>query len=180
MIVWALPPFRQRGTRFFYLFLLMALEDPVAFIVTDYLGYTSTFDAYIFFDLARFLVLFSKDQIIENRFLFGIGFGFILFLHYIAKGTPTSVLIDTFIHFSIFLKLLQIFLQELSFQKIVSIFLIVLIFYQINTVLKFIILMVQFSDLFYYYLVSTIAQCVIAVFFTIYKDHDKRLIFQVR
>jgi hypothetical protein len=119
MFVWAVVAFRQFGSRFFIFFLLLAFEDPIAFIFTDFFHYTSI-DTYIYFDLARFLSLFRKEDIIANRFIFGLAFGFTLMLHFIFDGSLNDVLLNAIIHFAILLKLLEIFTKDISFRKFIS------------------------------------------------------------
>jgi hypothetical protein len=179
MLVWAVVAFRQIGSRFFLFFLLLAFEDPIAYLLSDLFNFTSI-DTYIYFDLARFLSLFRKEDIIENRFIFGLAFGFILLLHFIFDGSLNDVLLNAIIHFAILLKLLEIFTKDISFRKIISFFLLVLIFYQIITVTKIVNTLSQFSDAYYYFMVSTSFQVLIGIFFIIFREKDARMKYQLR
>jgi len=170
MFIWLLPPIRQYKGKLFLYFLVLALADPISYILVISLK-TNVYQFYSIFTFASVLAV-TFNRISKKEIIFFIT-GFILtFLILISQGRNIVYLYLTLLH----LVILWVFLKEtlISFSK--NNYLIIgwciLILYEISIVLKLIIFLEIKQTSVIYYALTTGFQILIAVFFTIYKVED--------
>ncbi len=168
IFIWLLPPIRQYKGNYFYFFLVLALLDPIVYVVRFILP----LDPMRIYTLCTIFLVFALIKIRHNKFNW----------FYIAVLT----IINTYLSFSLSFDLLKLYL---ILQLIVVFFIIlrktlldtftngqinlfyfVLVLYLLSVLTKMLITFTQFSSGIFYFYFTTAFEILIAVFFIFYND----------
>ncbi|MCL4551143.1 MAG: hypothetical protein M1495_21545 [Bacteroidetes bacterium] len=177
-VFWIFPAIRNYKTKLFLYFLVLAVSDPVGIIVVSlFKGLSTAF--YVFFALllvASLKVFFSSQKlyltILTIFFLMTVAVAFSpVNIRYIASMIEHIVVAFIFI---------GILLSYVAMTSKVKGYHIILVLYEISIILKilFIILNVELG-LGYFY-TTTIFQMLIAVYFSVYKETDNKLLIDLK
>ncbi|MEW6004422.1 MAG: hypothetical protein AB1695_03820 [Stygiobacter sp.] len=178
IVAWLLPPLKQYKDDLFFYFLVLALTDPIAIII----GKLMHFSPYLFYNFSSVVLLYSLSNF-KNLNKKSISLFFILIIiGYLASQSPSKF---TFyyiilINFIILLKLMVRTLLFVINSSLINIFHMILILYQTASILKVLSLVENFSSGIYYFALTNIFQILIAIFFTIFNENDKRLFFDLK
>ena len=177
-VFWIFPAIRNYKTKLFLYFLVLAVSDPVA-ITAVFLFREFSTEFYVFSALlliASLKVFFSSQKlyltILTIFFLMTVAVAFSpVNIKYIANMIEHIVVAFIFI---------GILLSYVAMTSKVKGYHIILVLYEISIILKilFIILNVELG-LGYFY-TTTIFQMLIAVFFSVYKEIDNKLLIDLK
>ena len=177
-VFWIFPAIRNYKTKLFLYFLVLAVSDPVGIIVVSLFKSLST-ELYVFLALlliASLKVFFSSRKlyltILTIFFLMTVAVAFLpVNIRYIANMIEHTVVAFIFI---------GILLSYVAMTSKVKGYHIILVLYEISIILKilFIILNVELG-LGYFY-TTTIFQMLIAVYFSVYKETDNKLLIDLK
>ena len=91
-----------------------------------------------------------------------------------------ELVILSFLHFLFLFKFLQTFIIKLVEEKTVSIFLGCLIFYEITAATKYFGLITGFANAVPYYIITTIFEFLIGLFFCLFKEIAQKFLFNLK
>ncbi len=167
-VVWGLIPFRQYKKRYFYFFYFWICGD-VFTTILRFLHSGSNF-FYIPFSFLAFVSLFDKDILKKNKTalvtLFVITIIISMFLDSL-KLVPVGLAV---IHFLIFIKFLEMYIKRLTQENILDIFLTVILFYEITIITKNIIVVTDIKTGIIYFILTSIFEVLMGVFFCLFTD----------
>lgn len=173
IVFWLLPPLKQYKNRFFLFFVVLALTDPLGIV----LGKIFLFIPYLLYNfsgIVAYFVLFDLKKFNKRNVL---TFVILIALAGLSSNSPSkyTFYFIIFINFLILVKFLKIALIFVVENSLVNIFHMVLILYQTTSILKMLSVVENFSSGIYYFAITNIFQILIAIFFTIFREDDKRL-----
>lgn len=177
IIFWLLPPIKQYKTNLFGYFFVLALTDPIGLI----LGKIFLFQPYLFYCFSGIVLLFVTsdfNKVTKKTLIFYI---VLLFLAYYSSNSPSkyTFYFIIFIHFLILLIFTKRTLLFAVDTNQLNFFHLVLLFYEVSIIFKMLSVVENFSSGIYYYAISNIFQVIIAIFFTIFNENDKRLLIDL-
>lgn len=177
ILVWLFIPLRQFKTRYFWLFLALAMTDPLSIILARSFHLVLSHFYVPFSILYLFIVMdFSKISFKKISFsLLVITLGIISFIRYWEYSLIFIIVV---------LLLVLILLIKNSFEFVIekgsiNIFHIVLVFYQMLSVLKFFSIINYFSTGIWFFFLSNILQTLIGIFFLIYREDNPKLLIRI-
>ena len=195
LIIWLFPPLRHYKKKFFYFFLILALADPFALIYRAiFLKPAPQLYNYLL-SYALILSLLEFRTIIKHKYFFLI----VLLLLFIISFPYNFIFqIDSSLYLSLnFMQTMNFYLSvfllsqiiifiillKLSIVKYVSttkfnVFYFVLVFYQLTVVLKFFNFLVGFADAGAFFVITTIAQNIFGLFFSIVREDKQEPVVQ--
>ena len=182
MIIFLLPPIRQYGGRFFFYFLILALNDPLA----DYLRYWSFPQLKIHIIFSIFLlisVIWSKKFI--KIVLFSIPFIALYFYGMTFVNTSyievanTLRIIMGFMHIFIFITVSKMAIVELREKMGINLFLVVFLFYEATLILKFIVYGFGMSKGLLFFFMTLGFEILLAIFFICFRDDNPKLLIKI-
>ena len=165
-LAWILPPFRQKGTKYFIYFFLLAFSDPILFII----NLVQSVESRPYYTIIGTLVLISLLRKKPYYLLLLLSIISIIFLN--DEGLK---IINFFIHFATLLYFLKDFLLSTSQKSKLVIFNLILVMYEASIMMKFAASYFFTVGYLYYYL-TTAFEILIAVFFTIYNEKNSPVI----
>jgi hypothetical protein len=178
MIVFMLPPFRQYNGRFFYYFLILAIEDPIARIL-EYSFHFHPIIVHLLFGVLLVLAVLNYEKFLKYAlysapFLLvgGIGISFIKVEILRILLALTHVII-----FFIIAKQAVIFIRD---KKGINFFHIMLILYESSIILKFITLVFNLSNGITLFYITLAFELFIGLFFSFYRDDNRKIMFFVQ
>lgn len=179
IIIWAIIPFRQVGKKYFYYFLLFAILDPIILFVRIELHSTTNY-LYLPFSFLILASIQNTDFLKKYRIYI-----FVLFI-LISIVSLNNFIMDKFflfmgiIHLLIFLKFIKNFIISFVKDNTVNIFLILLVFYEITIVAKNFNILSGLTDAHTYFVITSIFEAFIGLFFCIFKSDNPRLLLQFK
>lgn len=177
MIVWILPLFRQFKSGIFYYFLILAIEDPLGFILYSLFNIDPVFIHSILAISLYFSIDFNLEELLKNR----IANTIIIIGCLIALFTLSNLFILILIgHFLVLSKFVKHIILRLHGSGEMNIFYLVMTFYEL-TILVNIIGIVGGSYIGITLHYTTLAfQILIAIFCTIFRIDNKKLIIKLK
>ena len=178
IVAWLIPPIRQFKQSLYKYFLVLALTDPIGII----LGKLLQFPPYLFYNFSSIVLLFSVFEYKNINKKIIISSIILLIISYLASKSPNKytfyfIIFINFLILLIFLKRTLLFVIDNS---LINIFHMILLLYQTTSILKMLSVVENFSSGVYYYAITNIFQILIAIFFSIFTENDKRLYFNIK
>ena len=173
--IWLFPPIRQFKSKYFIYFLTLPLAEAVSIVVSHY----SHFDQMLIFNFASLVTLLS---VLDRQLVKKIWPVTILAILYISSfffsGFSNEIIFIIFraLILAVFMKQ---FILKMFHEDIFSIFLIILIFYEFTLITKFINILTGFANASYYYIITSIFEFFIGVFFCIYRDSSAKILIKL-
>lgn len=177
-LFWIFPAIRNYKTKLFLYFLILAVSDPVAIIaIFLFKGLSTTF--YLFSALLLFAslkIFFSSKKL----YLTVLALFFLMSVAAVFFPINIRYVVNMIEHMSVAFIFIGILLSYVATTSKVKGYHIILVLYELSIILKilFIILNVELG-LGYFY-TTTIFEMFIAVFFSIYKETDEKLLIDLR
>jgi hypothetical protein len=177
MIIFMLPPFRQYNGRFFYYFLILAIEDPIARVFELSFHFHPIIVHLLFGILLVLAVLkyekFLKYALYSVPFLIVGGIG-ISFLN--VEVLRILLALTHIIIFFIVAKLAVIFIRD---TKGINFFHIMLILYESSIILKFITLVLNIHNGILLFYITLAFELFLGLFFSLFRDDSPKVLFFV-
>jgi hypothetical protein len=165
-VAWLLPPFRQRGCKYFLYFLILALSDPV-FSLIDWIHPSNSTPYYLFVSTLILVTLLKKKILLLSLL--------IVILLSIYLSNPEIRLFTSLVHFMILLYFLKEMIVIISRESKIIIFNLVLVLYEASVFFKFTASYLEITGILYFY-ITTAFEVFIAIFFTIYNEKNSPVI----
>jgi len=182
-VVFALTPFRQYGGSFFYYFLLLAIEDPLANILIKTIKLPQLI-IHLLFSYLLILFILKPKQFLKYL-LYSIPliiayFYLISFFDFSDPGVKSYVkIIIGIAHIIIIAALIRKLINRIKANFEVSLFLCILIFYESITVFKFIVYGLGLSNGMLLFFMATGFEILIGIFFIFFRDDNPKLLIKL-
>ena len=175
IIIWVLPALRQYKTEFFDFFLILALIDPLAILYGVLTRSSIPSWVTVFFAYLLIISLLSENNIKKLRYiLIIIPVIYVLSIPFIdRKFSFVIILIENIILFLFFLKFL---ITDYVNHQRTKVFFLMLCFYELTVILKVFNLIMGFSNAYSFYFITSIAQIIFGLFFSIVREDESRVI----
>ncbi len=173
IIVWLLPPFKQFKGKYFIFFLILAFIDPINLLF--FYVIRSPLQSQISILLIYCLLL----SIIEKNLLRKYWIWFFLIILVLFSPTVFHFNMNqiTLVYVLLNLGITLIILKNLITNYVligkISVFLTVFLFYQFTIITKLSNLLFGFADAFSFFILTTIAQIIFGLFFSVFTENDK-------
>lgn len=184
MFVFLFPPIRQYKGQYFYFFLALALEDPIARLLIGTIGIYQI-KVHIIFSI---LLIYSVLNIKKMRFyiLFGIPILIIaiiglLFVDLSNKENFSSLrVIIGFIHIGIFFIFVKKAIILLRDNLSINLFQLMLILYESSIILKFFIFVLSIKQGILFFFITSAFELLLGLFFAFYREENPKLTFHIK
>lgn len=170
IIIWFLPPLRQRNTKYFTFFLILALADPVTIILMYATKIYSIKISLIITYILIVSVLQHKNNLKHLSVLLSILV--LLFVVDIYFTINEIFLVKVFLSSALVFIFLKETILYLNKDLKINLFLLILTFYEITIVTKFIIYITQLNLGVIYFYITTAFEIFIGIFFIIYNVNN--------
>ena len=146
--------------------------DPIAVLYGEIFKIAISFNYYL---IGTYLLLVavclpnSKSEI-KYSLLVGSIF-FIIFLHFFNFTPKDLYLIAIILQIVLLIIFLKTFIVEYAFNSRFSFFYLVLVFYILTNISKYLIILVGFADATAFFIITTIAQIIFGLCFSIYREN---------
>lgn len=176
IIVWLLPPFKQFKGRYFLFFLILAFMDPINLLFLFI--FKSPLQSQITILLNYCLLLSLIDiNLLKKHWIWIILISLVLFSPTIFHFDRNEVIV---VYILLKLGITLIILKNLITNYVsagkLSLFHLVFLFYQLMTIAKFSNLLTGFADATVFFILTSIAQILFGLFFSIYREDKSGLV----
>ncbi len=178
ILFWLLPPFRHYKTELFWYFLILAITDPIT-VLFQYLMILRTYNCYLFFSFLTLVALsrLSRNKRIGKVILVTV---FILLIVSFLVASKFSYIVNILIHIMIFLLFVSRSIYFIAENGKVNLFHIIILLYESSLILKVLTLITDANTGLAFFYVTSFFQILIAIFFTIFREDDNKLIVDLR
>jgi hypothetical protein len=175
IIVWILPAIRNYKGEFFDFFLILALIDPIALLYGFITKTSIPVWLTVLFAYLLIVSLLSEENIKDLKYiLIIIPILFVVLIPFLNKKYFLGFLvIENIILFLFFLKFLIVYYVN---NKRIKLFFLMLVFYELTVILKFFNIIIGFADAYGFYFVTSIAQIIFGLFFSIVREDESGVI----
>ena len=175
IIVWLLPPFKQFKGKYFLFFLILACMDPInllfIFIIKSPFHIHS--QILILFYYCSLLSLIEK-KLLRKNWIWILLIALVLFSPTIFHFNRNEiVLVYILLQLWITLIILKNLITNFVSAGKLSLFHVVFLFYQFTAITKFSNLLIGFADATAFFILTSIAQIIFGLFFSVYTESDK-------
>ena len=168
--VWLIPPFRQFRGKYFYFFLILALMDPISIGFRLLFKQPIPLGVYSFSTYFLLLSLFSFETYKKHLMLL-ISVSLLTFLLiFFGFNHSQNLLAIVLFHFGIFFIILKKFITTYTLDGHIKVFYLFFIFYELTIIIKFFNVFFGFADATAFYYITTIAQIIFGLFFSIVRE----------
>ena len=179
-LFWIFPAIKQYKTELFWYFFVLAISDPIVislwFWLHKIIGVDHIYPFLLFFMLLALYWSRRKSWYVRTML------SALLLIHIITFSSSTKIHYG--VMFLFHLPILSFFLKRSIYcvaeTGIVNLFHLTLILYEISIIMKILAIMTNADTGAAFYYVTDIFQILIAVFFSIFREDDKRLIINLR
>lgn len=177
IVFWILPVFRQYKEDYFYFFLVIAITDPIA----GFCYYLKIIPITVVHSVSSLLLFYSID-IANNKLLENKVFNLILFVSFcfVLLAGIDRYLVIAILHSFVLVKFIKISAIKMHYSGKINLFYLVFILYELSIVVKmsFAITRTELGNL--YYTITLAFEMLIAIFFTIYRENNPKIIFNLK
>ena len=179
-LLWVFPAFRQLKGRYNIYFILLAFEGLISSFIRVY--HITNLINYLQVGTSFLLPLCLLDRNRKSAFDYLYIITAILIMALIVPEHKIAMLVITLIvlHLFIFTVFLKDFVWETVTNKSFNIYIIALITYELSVLVRLFYAANGTSMGLYYYLVLTILEIFIGIFFTIFRENNPKLHIQVK
>ena len=177
-LFWIFPAIRNYKTKLFFYFLLLAVSDPVAIAAVFLFRGLST-EFYVF--SALLLVASLKVFFTSKRFYLTV-LTILFLISFSAAFFPINIryIVNIGEHIVVVFVFIGVLLSYVATTSRVKCFHIVLVFYELSIILKILFIILNVKLGLGYFYTTTIFEMLIAVFFSVYKETDEKLLIDLR
>lgn len=172
MIIWLLPPIRQYGGKYFYFFLILAIADPLTYlllkITQSNMNSINIISAFILFTI----LLNSKSFLRRWLILIPI-FMLLIIINFVSYEFQHATLI--FIHVLIIMLIFKITVVYIFDKNELNFFHFSLLLYEAIIVLRGIAILSELDTGIVFFYLCAIFQILLAIFFSIFREDKPKL-----
>ncbi|MHB8339341.1 MAG: hypothetical protein ACYC49_02015 [Ignavibacteriaceae bacterium] len=178
LFVWLIIPIRQIGKKHFYFF-LAGISGDIATLIVRMIFHSNSNLFVILFLFLGFISLFEWNLIFKNKFLIIILIVVLIFIEANSIHKLDIILIEI-INIFIMIAFLTDFILHYTAKRIFSLPLILLVLYELTVVTKYISLITEYKNAYPYFIIASIFEAFVGLFFCIFKEDDPRIIIQLK
>jgi len=180
ILVWLLPPFRQKQTFFFLYFLVLGIADFLAFFLIKFF-LISSYDFYVFISFFLFIAL-QEIEYLKKKKTFFISLGLIIILlSFVRIEKNPYILLIAFLHLMIIFRILYLFIMVVAESQTINFFYLVLAFYEFTVLLKFSNYLFPFNvQAHTYFYITTGFELLVGIFFTTFREESPKLVYKLK
>ncbi len=179
MLFWIFPAVKQYKTELFWYFFIFAFTDPVKVIINLQIKHVSNNLTYV---LSSFLLMLSVLWSFKNkksiRILIAVVLSLALFSFFSNRIFTYNLMIS--IHVIITYFFIKRTFMFIANSGKVNIFHLILLLEEISIILKMSAMLISLKPGLNYYVATTAFQILIAIFFTLYREDNKKLFIDLR
>ncbi len=179
MLFWIFPAVKQYKTELFWYFFIFAFTDPVKVIINLQIKHVSNNLTYV---LSSFLLMLSVLWSFKNkksiRILIAVVLSLALFSFFSNRIFTYNLMISIHVIITYFF-IKRTFMFTANSGK-VNIFHLILLLEEISIILKMSAMLISLKPGLNYYVATTAFQILIAIFFTLYREDNKKLFIDLR
>ena len=180
IIVWIIPPIRQYKTRLFIFFLILGIMDPLSLLYKYLTNFPFPLEGYLVFNYIMLLTILPGKTFYKYKpYLLAFTPIMILPMLYTIQK-PITYLIVVFLFITMFFIILRNFIITSTKSRKLNFFYMVLLLYLLTIILKFTVLIFGFIDATANFIVTSIFQAVIGLYFSIFREDNPRFIFKLQ
>ncbi len=167
VLIWLFPPFRQYRGKYFYFFMVLALEGLISVSLAS-LFHFNILKIYNIINLVLIFTLFRNTLIRKYWYSFFISLIVVFFINYYSD---TRLIMFTIIlaHLIIFYIILKNAAIDYNETSSLNIGYFILLLYEITIQLKFYLALINVHTGIFFFFITTSFETIIAIFFIIYK-----------
>lgn len=167
VLIWLFPPFRQYRGKYFYFFMVLALEGLISVSLAS-LFHFNILKIYNIINLILIFTLFRNTLIRKYWYSFFISLIVVFFINYYSD---TRLIMFTIIlaHLIIFYIILKNAAIDYNETSSLNIGYFILLLYEITIQLKFYLALINVHTGIFFFFITTSFETIIAIFFIIYK-----------
>lgn len=174
LIVWIFPVIRQYRGRTFFIFLVIALGDPITILLSILFNinlgpFSPLFTSFVL----ALVVLFSIKE--PNNIIFYIIFYCVcLFLPLLSVNYKYYYFSMIVLHVFIFYQILIFFIKNNISEKSINIFYIIFLLYELLNIFKVSNLVIGVTNAYEYHALTSIFQVALGLYFSIFRENSPR------
>jgi len=175
VIIWLLPPFKQYKGRYFVFFIILACHDPIHLLSILIFNFYLPSQITILFNYCLLLSLIEKNLLKKHWiwiFIIVLVLLALMALHFTRNQITLALII---IQSGITLIILKNLITNYVSAGKLSLFHVVFLFYQFTAIAKFSNLIIGFSDATAFFILTSIAQIIFGLFFSIFREDKSGL-----
>ena len=169
VLVWLIPPFKQYKTRYFYFFLILALMDPISFVIMKSFHIVPQAISPV---IAVLLIYSLIKNEYKNALIIIAVMLLLIVIELILKNDLLSLL-NSIIHLMILGIIIINFLKYILEKNAVSIFFIFLISYELSSILKNIVYATDIMEGIVLFYITTFFQIFFGIIFSFVNINTK-------
>lgn len=178
IILWAILPLRQIGKKHFYFF-LAGISGDITTLIARIIFHSNTNLFVILFLFLAFISLFDLKSNIKNILLIIISIIALIYIEVSPNHKFDIILIDV-INFFILIAFLTDFILLYTTKRIYSLPLMLLILYELTVITKYLTILTEYKNAYPYFVLASIFEAVIGLFFCVFKEDNPRIIIQLK
>lgn len=178
IIAWAMPMIRQANSRLFYYFYFLGISDPLS-VLLSIAGFKESTYVLTFISIINF---FSLKTIVVNKKVFYLATALLAIVYIFLLFIPSiySIYYIVIIRFFILTVFLIHTLRFVAANSKLNIFHLTLLFYEATIISKMIAILNYSETALVYFIVTSLFQVLIAIWFTIFKEDNPKLHLNLR
>lgn len=141
MIIWLIPPVRNLGTRYFFYFFILAIEDPLVVFVLSKFHLVHN----LLMPFFTLLLLYSLSSKKYGKILVAVSIIFLALILFSDLSNQTTMLLNAFLHVFILGIFISDFLSYFDTNHSINFFLLLLISYEFIGIAKNILLLLDLA-----------------------------------
>lgn len=138
---------------------------------------------FFLYPLASVLLIASlqrKEIRMKYWILFAVFAVAVVVFHFIAVKQEIQYFIIIFLHFAVLLRILHLFVLDIAESKWVNFFFVGLALYELTVILKFVNILTKLINANEYFIVTTIFEIALGLFFVLFRADNRRIVFQLK
>ncbi len=181
LFLWLIPPVRQYKTKYFFYFLIQALNDFAGLLYVEYINPKNNLIIYFISAFLCLIAVLDKKYLAKFYSILWILLFVVLIIFFEESNNFVRFTITSIVHFAIILVLLNYLIMNLYKEKRINFFIFFMILYEGTVATKLIsILSSSLSSWSYYYFLTSLFDLFMVVVFILFKYGSKRLILQLK
>ncbi len=181
LFLWFIPPIRQYKTKFFFYFLIQALNDPTGLFYMEYINPKNNMMVYFISAFLCLIAVVDKKYLKKFYRVLWILLFVVLIIIFKEGNNYVNFIIISTLNFAIILVLLNYVIMDLYKGKEINFFLFFMILYEGSVVTKYIsVLSSSFNIWAHYYFLTSLFDMFIGIIFILFRYGSKRLILQLK
>jgi hypothetical protein len=177
--IWLIVPIRQKNEKYF-LFFLALISGDIATAIARLIFHSHT---NIFYTISMLMcIIFVQKRNISKKFKILILILCIVSLSIELYGInyKEEFILQCFFNFLLFFNFIQNFIIKFVMEKIINIFLGFLVLYELTVITKYFGLITGFANARSYFIITSIFESLIGIFFCIFKERDTQILIKLK